>query len=72
VSTTTKPKKAPATWVKCPGYDEADHGYSHSMRDGCWSCAPYWETFPVCPVHDRKLPHSGWCKTCRKYYGMER
>lgn len=54
-------------WVNCPGFDP-DSPLEHYMRDGCSSCAPYWERFPICPTHRRKLPTSGWCKDCRKFY----
>ncbi len=42
-----------ARMVKCPEYETSP--YEHSMRDNCWTCAPYWETIPVCPVHGGKL-----------------
>jgi len=55
----------------------------HELRDHCWSCAPYWETYPVCPVHATMLKETepinpegpyqcikAWCKLCRKHYAL--
>lgn len=44
-----------ATWVKCPGFDSDP--YEHTMRDNCWSCAPFWEWIPTCPVDGTTLRH---------------
>jgi len=78
MSTTTRTKR-PAVWVDCPGMQ--DGAYAHSMRDGCWSCAPFWEKFPVCPDDDTRLRRSqpkawdkapdGYCRTCRKHFSLE-
>lgn len=40
----------------------------HSMRDGCYSCAPFWEQFPTCPVHKTQLTTKLYCKACRTHY----
>ena len=40
----------------------------HNMLDHCWDCAPFWDSYPVCPTHRRKLHLSGWCRDCRRYY----
>ena len=72
----------PAKFVDCPGLQEGK--YAHSMRDGCWSCAPYWETIQVCPTdnvklrqtetnwtrYDPKAPVKGYCRTCRKHFDI--
>lgn len=66
---TPKPKvssRPAAKWVDCAGADDY-----HDMRDYCSSCAPWWATLPVCPVDGQRLPHSGWCKKCRKYYDVK-
>mgnify|MGYP001608780255 CR=1 FL=1 len=69
-----------AKFVDCPGMTNP---FEHEMRDGCWSCAPYWERIPLCPVHNRKLKQTestgalwkpvtkGWCKECRTHYLLE-
>lgn len=62
--------KKPAKFVPCPGVT-TDGRYGHSMRDHCWSCAPYWEVIPTCPVDSKKLAPSGFCKKCRKFYDMK-
>jgi hypothetical protein len=63
---------APAKFVDCPGLQEGRYG--HSMRDGCSSCAPYWETIPICPRDDKRLEPTpgatgkGYCRTCRRHF----
>lgn len=37
-----------ARFIDCPGVTSDGIG-GHAMRDGCWSCAPYWERIPLCP-----------------------
>jgi hypothetical protein len=70
-------------WRLCPGILNEGR-QAHYMRDGCWSCAPHWETVPVCPECGkmfRSLRYTGdpygpgkreavdaYCKTCRKRY----
>lgn len=51
----------------CPGVINEGTG-GHSMRDACYGCAPYWEQYPVCPIHGEKLKKSGYCRECGKYY----
>jgi len=53
--------------VPCPGVTN-DGLAGHSMRDFCSSCAPHWEQYPTCPTHHRKLPSSGFCSDCKKFY----
>lgn len=60
--------KKKAKWVLCAGYRE--NPQLHYLRDFCWTCAPYWEKIAVCPEHGQKIPMSGWCKSCRKYYDV--
>lgn len=55
-----------AEWVWCPGVHESR--VAHAMRDNCWSCAPWWEVYPVCPTHRLKLNETGYCKTCKRRY----
>lgn len=59
--------KAMAEVDKCTNYTSS---HEHSMRDYCWTCAPYWDIVPLCPTHRRKLATSGYCKDCRRYYDM--
>jgi hypothetical protein len=65
-------KLAIAVWVLCPGYDPNDNGFSHAMRDYCFSCAPFWESVPICPHCKRKAKRYGRqkCqnKECGKFY----
>lgn len=53
----------------CPGVIN-DGIAGHSMRDGCYSCAPFWEQFPACPAHKKMLNRSLYCKDCKKYYAQ--
>ena len=62
-------KKPAADIVKCTG--EAHDPAIGGMIDNCWGCAPYWGSFPVCPVHQVKLPDTGFCKACKKYYSIK-
>lgn len=59
--------KLQAKMVPCPGVIN-DGIVGHSYRDGCWSCAPFWEQYPLCPVHETKLSQALFCRTCRKFY----
>ena len=70
----------PAKFVECAGI-QAEGRYIHSMRDNCSSCAPYWESVPVCPTDNVKLrqtatkydpnaPVKGYCRTCRKHFDI--
>lgn len=36
--------------------------------DHCWTCAPWWGRYYVCPTHSIKLKESGYCRMCKKYY----
>jgi len=47
--------------------DHMSH-YEHDMRDGCSTCAPYWDEVPMCPDCSTKLSEgaSGKVFTCRK------
>ena len=60
----TKPR---AIMVPCPGVTNEGLFY-HSMRDNCYSCAPFWEQYPTCPVHGTKLSSGLFCRQCKKYY----
>ena len=67
-----------ATFIDCAGVvSEGTAG--HAMRDNCWSCAPFWERVPLCPLSDangghmdrtRKLTTNGYCKACRKHFAL--
>lgn len=59
----------PATIIDCPGITN-DGIVAHSRRDGCWSCAPFWEKVPVCPEHGNKLSLTGYCRSCRGHYSL--
>ena len=63
--------KAKAAFIDCPGISGPNGIRDHSMRDYCWSCAPFWERIPLCPTHHRKLRSSGYCQDCRKFYNLE-
>lgn len=66
-----------AIYVECPGVTN-DGEFGHSMRDNCWSCAPYWEKYPACPIHKTMLLTStrhglekggkAKCRKCNKFY----
>jgi len=67
-----------ANFVDCPGVVSDGVG-GHAMRDGCWSCAPFWERVPLCPLSDgngghmdrsRKLTSNGYCKACQKHFTL--
>jgi len=60
---------AKAEWVKCPGYDAETNGFYHTMRDGCYGCAPWWVDVPICPVHRKKLTSTGYCSVKTKVRG---
>lgn len=56
-------------WVKC----EYEGG---AFQDYCWTCAPWWEKYPICPqCHNKVRPSKGpiinperfWCPICRKH-----
>mgnify|MGYP001572042502 FL=1 len=69
-----------AIYVDCPGMSNPRE---HTMRDHCWSCAPYWERIPTCPKHNTKLLQrqhqpvrwtpevKGYCRECKKHYQLE-
>ncbi len=44
--------------------------FEHSMRDNCYSCAPFWDLYPICPISKHKLSNSGFCKACKKYFDI--
>ena len=64
-----------AVWVECPGVTNEGKA-AHSMRDNCWSCAPYWEKYPTCPIHGQMILTTktnnkiAWCHKCRKHYDI--
>jgi hypothetical protein len=60
-----------AIMVSCPGLIN-DGRYHHAMRDFCSSCAPFWESYPTCPVHRTKLTAKLYCTTCRTKYSDPR
>lgn len=49
----------------------------HSMLDACYACAPWWNTYPLCPVHETKLKHcptnerKAYCQRCKKHYTIK-
>mgnify|MGYP001603292437 CR=1 FL=1 len=60
-----------ARWDDCPGV-KSDGKVGHMMRDGCWSCAPYWERVPYCPhcgARIRKVSRTGRvkCEGCKAF-----
>lgn len=59
---------AQATWDDCPGIKN-DGRTAHFMRDGCTSCAPFWERIPRCPHCGKKLLKVGRtkCKGCKQF-----
>ena len=57
--------KTLATWRKC-----SDTNEHHALSDFCLACAPFWDSFPICAEHSRKLPKSGFCRDCRKYLSL--
>ena len=72
-------QKPQAKFIDCPGMSEGR--YYHSMRDNCWSCAPYWERIPVCPTDGKRLNPTkttgyyaeavnGYCRTCRCHFDI--
>ena len=61
--------KTPAKFVPCPGITN-DGKRAHAMRDFCWSCAPFWETVPVCPTDSKKLTTTGYCRACKKHFDI--
>jgi predicted membrane-bound spermidine synthase len=66
-----------AVIVDCPGLQ--DGVFAHAMRDGCWSCAPYWEHVPTCPDCGVMLcagkgmnrRRSDRCPQCHKFFNTE-
>lgn len=61
--------KTDATYIDCPGIT-TDGLYAHDMRDNCWSCAPFWARIPLCPVCQRKLTSTGYCRGCHLHYKL--
>lgn len=59
-------KKVKAEWKKCCG-----EAHTNPYIDNCMVCMPYWEFYPICPIHKYKLRDKGWCKECRKHYKVE-
>lgn len=59
---------AKAIWQTCPGILN-DGRQAHAMRDGCWSCAPFWEQYPACPHCQAKLGKWGKtkCGKCKQF-----
>lgn len=66
----TAKTKTPATYVDCAGMYGERGRYEHSLRDYCWTCAPFWERVPLCPVHRSKLTGSGYCRACKQHYAL--
>lgn len=58
--------KKEAVWVKCRG-----EAHKNPYIDNCWSCMPFWETYPTCPVDGKTLKASGYCKQCKKFYSVK-
>ena len=58
-----KPK---AIKIHCNG--EAHNPIVAGCIDNCGVCMPFWEWYPICPKHKRKLKTSGYCKECGGYY----
>jgi len=56
-----------ATIVKCT---DRLTKFEHAMRDGCSTCAPFWDVVPLCPTHRRKLNSTDYCKDCKKFLDM--
>lgn len=55
--------------VRCPG----EEGYeNHYRQDFCTLCAPFWMDIPICPTHNTKLSKAGFCKACRRFYGISK
>lgn len=64
----TRKAKLKAVMVVCPGVTN-EGLFGHSMRDGCSSCAPFWEQYPVCPkVAGGKLSSTLWCAACKTHH----
>lgn len=63
----TKAAKRLATYRDCPGMSDP---YAHTMRDHCWTCAPFWERVPHCPDDGLRLTETGYCKCCRKHFDL--
>jgi hypothetical protein len=63
--------KRQARWVPCPGMSGPDGRFHHSMRDGCTSCAPFWEYIAFCPDHSKILTSTGYCRDCKKHFALE-
>lgn len=62
--------KPQPVWVDCPGVT-SEGAYGHSLRDNCWSCAPWWARIPTCPTHGKRLTDGGFCRECRRYYEVQ-
>lgn len=56
-----------AVIVECSG-----EAHSNAYIDYCGVCLPYWGSYPVCPTDAVKLSVTGWCKTCRKHFSINR
>lgn len=56
-----------AEYKKCTG-----EAHSNPYIDNCMICMPFWESYPICPMHKIKLTSAGFCKTCRKFYEMDK
>lgn len=52
--------------ITCSKGNETEHAY----RDNCYTCAPWWDKYPICPTHKRKLTQAGYCKECRHFYDI--
>jgi hypothetical protein len=47
-------------------YSSQNEGrYVHQMRDHCWTWAPFWERYPICPHCESRLKKSGRTKCSR-------
>lgn len=49
---------------------QCSHGEASVEVDHCWTCAPWWHKYPVCPSHKKKLSEAGYCKDCKKFYDI--
>ena len=56
-------------WLTCAGIlNDGEH--AHMMRDSCWSCAPFWSRYAVCPDCGEKARKHGKqkCKGCGNFF----
>lgn len=49
----------------------SDNDRNHEWLDYCWTCAPWWDQYPICPdckVKLNKGKRVDACPKCRKRY----